>query len=255
MIGLNMRFDVYRPVSGADDAFGGSSVTYTLVISAMKGNLQGSLPDEEIVNLNPGMLTMRELTMTCRPGNSDVRENDVILIRHPSWSPYLNEYMRVTKVSYSNFTPRDRRKYIILTLVKTEEAVVETYVPEAPTNIGFSSGEIGDVDQVTLEILFSGNVQSADFTAGVTIKVNNVAVGVLSGTRQDPLNSLVYYIIDTTVDVNDTVSFEYDSGVGTIQDASNSAEIDSIAEQTIINYVGSHLRFDTEEDSIWLGVI
>jgi len=254
MQGLNIRFSIFRPINSPDDTYGGSVIVYTQIFSFLKGNLQANLLKEDIVAQNPGLRTDRIHRMTMRRGSLAIKENDVVRIDFPSWSPYLGKYFRVLKVSTSNFIPSDPRDYMILTLSVSEESHIETYVPDIIPTVSYSSGEIGDVGQYILEILFSGAVSATNFSLGVTVKINGVAVGIVSGTRQDPLTSLVYYELDTPVDINDEVTFEYSSGAGVIRDESGT-EIDSISAQTIINYVGSHFYFDTEESSMWIPII
>jgi hypothetical protein len=101
--------------------------------------------------------------------------------------------------------------------------------------------EIGDVGTTTLEVLFDEAVQSADFTAGVTIRINTVEQTILSGTLQGD-DRTVYYVIDTPADINDEITWEYSAASGDIQDAAGNALRD-VSTQTATNYIGSQLYF------------
>jgi hypothetical protein len=105
----------------------------------------------------------------------------------------------------------------------------------------YAAGQIGDVDTVTLEILFSEPVQAADFTAGVTIKVDTVSQVITSGTLQGD-NQTVYYVIPA-VDVNDTITWEYAQAAGGIQDLAG-APLADVSAQAAINYIGSQFYFN-----------
>ena len=108
--------------------------------------------------------------------------------------------------------------------------------------VSYSGSEIGDTDTVTIEVLFSTTVSASDFTAGVTIKKNTVAQTILSGTLQ-PDNRTVFYVVDTAADINDALTWEYDSGTGNI------VGLGDVTPQDVTNYIGSHLYFDTADDS------
>ena len=103
----------------------------------------------------------------------------------------------------------------------------------------YTSGEIGDVDTVTLEILFSEQVQSVDFADGVTIKVNTVSQAISSGTLQSG-NLLVYYVIPAC-DIDDTITWEYAGG--SIADLSGNA-LATVTAQTDTNYIGGQFYFN-----------
>ena len=105
----------------------------------------------------------------------------------------------------------------------------------------YSSGEIGDVNTVTLEITFDEPVKSADFTAGVTIKVNTVSQVITSGTLQVNLRT-VYYVIPAA-DINDVVTWEYSAAGGSISDLAGNL-LANVAAQTAINYIGSQFYFN-----------
>ena len=112
-------------------------------------------------------------------------------------------------------------------------------------NVRYSASEIGDTDTVTVEVLFSTTVSASDFTAGVTIKKNTVAQTILSGTLQGD-NRTVFYVVDTAADINDALTWEYDAGTGNIVGLGN------VTARDVTNYIGSHLYFDTADDSAHL---
>lgn len=126
----------------------------------------------------------------------------------------------------------------------------ETSVPAAVT---YGSGEIGDINQTTVEVTFTGNVNSPGlgYDAGVTIRVNAIAATILTATRQDPSNDLVHYVLSAAVDIDDVITFEYDDDFGDLEDDDTNPLAD-IASSPVTNYVGSHYYFDTEESSAWV---
>ncbi|MEJ2189578.1 MAG: hypothetical protein P8Y93_09215 [Acidobacteriota bacterium] len=119
--------------------------------------------------------------------------------------------------------------------------------------LSLSSAEIGDVGTTTVEAQFSGNVNATDCAAGVTIKVNSVSQTISSGTRQAD-HSLVYFVITPAVDVDDTVTWEYDDDLGDYADDESNPMGDIVATPAK-NYVGSHLRFNVADDAVWVGAL
>lgn len=128
------------------------------------------------------------------------------------------------------------------------EAVVQVQVGGDQTDPEYSASEIGDVDSTTVEVTFSEEVNSSGgFDAGVTIRVNAVSQTISSATKQaDP--TVVHYVITPKIDINDSVTWEYDSGLGDIEDTSGNP-LGDVAAQAVTNYVGSHFYFDEQEDS------
>lgn len=116
--------------------------------------------------------------------------------------------------------------------------------------ITFSSGEEGDVDNNTVEITFSTNVNSpgADYAAGVTIKINAVAATINSADRQTD-HTLVYYVLDEDIDINDVVTWEYDDDFGDLEAETGGSDLADVEAQATTNYVGAHHYFDEEWDS------
>jgi len=121
--------------------------------------------------------------------------------------------------------------------------------------LGVRDAEIGDVGYTTVEVRFTGDVNSptADYVSGVTIRVNAIVRGIASGTRQ-PDNSLVYYVLVSQVDVNDTLTWEYDSLLGDMEDAFGNP-LGDVPATGCSNWVGSHLYFDTEDDCVWVAAV
>lgn len=106
----------------------------------------------------------------------------------------------------------------------------------------FSLSKIGDVTTATVEVQFNEPVQAADFTAGVTIKVNAAGVAIGSATLQ-PGQLAVYYVIAAPADINDVVTWEYSKAAGNITDIAGN-DLEDVAAQTVTNYIGSHLYFN-----------
>ena len=119
------------------------------------------------------------------------------------------------------------------------------------STLTYSAGEAGDVGTTTIEVQFSGNVTATDYKAGVTIKVNAVSQTINSGTRQAD-HRFVFFVLAAAVDVNDTITWEYDDDLGDYEDDLGDPMGD-ITAQNVTNLVGSHLYWDTADDAVWIG--
>ena len=97
----------------------------------------------------------------------------------------------------------------------------------------FASAEIGTVDAVTLVLTFSTEVASADFAAGVTIKVNTVSQTISSAVRQTD-QRVVHYVIPAVVN-GDTVTWEY--ATGDIVSAVDGSALEDVTAQEVTNNV------------------
>lgn len=119
------------------------------------------------------------------------------------------------------------------------------------SQITLSTSTIGDVATTVVEVTFTANVNAADYTAGPTIKANSVTQTINSATRQaNP--AIVHYTLSAALDVNDSITWEYDDDLGDYQDDYGLLLADVTATSTT-NYIGSHLYFDTADDAVWIG--
>lgn len=125
----------------------------------------------------------------------------------------------------------------------------------AASALAFSSGEIGDVDSVTVEGTFTGVVFSptSDYVSGFTIKVNAVSTTISSGTRQGDTTK-IHWVITPKIDIDDTVTVEYLDSAGDIEDTGGT-QMGDLAATAYTNYVGSLLYFDDEESSALVVVL
>jgi hypothetical protein len=116
-----------------------------------------------------------------------------------------------------------------------------------------SNGEIGDVALTTVEVRFNTDVVSPtdDYISGVTIKRNSVSQTISSATRQSN-HRLVHYVLDTDMDINDAITFEYDDDFGDYQIEDTGNDAGDIAAESMVNYIGSHLYFNRADSSGWL---
>jgi hypothetical protein len=100
----------------------------------------------------------------------------------------------------------------------------------------FSSAEIGTIDDKTAAVTFDTDVASDDFTAGVTIKVNDEAV-TISAAEQQTNHAITYYTITPAVEAGDVVTWEYAKASGHIVAESGGAALESVDPQTVTNNV------------------
>lgn len=105
----------------------------------------------------------------------------------------------------------------------------------APT---YLLGEVGDVADDTVVIVFTGDITSpsGDYDLGVTIRVNGVAATISSATLQ-PDGATIYYVLSAAVVADDLVTWAYDSGVGDLEGAVTGDPVATIAAQTVANNV------------------
>lgn len=118
------------------------------------------------------------------------------------------------------------------------------------STLAYDDGEEGDVDQDVVEVTFTALVFSptADYTTGVTIKVNGIAATINSSARQDPNTDLVHWTLSAEMDINDVVTWEYDGDVGDLEDQFGDPLGDITAKGTT-NFIGAHFYYDTEWSS------
>lgn len=116
-----------------------------------------------------------------------------------------------------------------------------------------AGAEAGDVGTTTIEVQFSQNVNSTDYKAGVTIKVNSISQTINTATRQAD-HRYVYYVIASAADADDAITWEYDSGAGDYQDDEGNPMGD-ISATAVTNYIGSHFYHDIADCSAWLGAV
>jgi len=118
--GMNIRFDIFRIAYGSDDSVGGAVITGTCQYADVMGRLQAEEPVQLL--LQQGLETPRTFTATIVPGTLDIRERDEVWVSEPHDHIYYHQYFRVVGVRYSNFTPRDPRNYMLLSLVRSVRA-------------------------------------------------------------------------------------------------------------------------------------
>lgn len=123
--GANIRFDFFRITYGNDDEVGGAVITGTCQYADVMGRLQSEQPQQLL--LQQGLETPRTFTATIFPGTLDIRERDECWVSEPHDHVYYHQYFRVVGVTYSNFTPRDPRSYLILSLMRSVRAHGNTF--------------------------------------------------------------------------------------------------------------------------------
>jgi hypothetical protein len=129
---------------------------------------------------------------------------------------------------------RGNGRLIVAVSARSDDTIPPEYV----------SGEIGDIDTSTVEIVFSKDVLAAgdDYSTGVTIKINGVAAVISSGTRQVD-NEIVRYVLSAPADINDVITWEYSDTTGLITNTDGEPML-SVSAQTVTNNIGSQLYFD-----------
>ena len=113
----------------------------------------------------------------------------------------------------------------------------------------YSSSEEGDVTNPTVVVTFNEAVNSDtdDYVTGLTIKVNSVTQTLSSGTRQSN-QALVYYVLATSADANDDITWEYSDALGNIEDLANN-QLGDVTAKIVTNNINTHVWFDNDADS------
>lgn len=122
MQGLNIRFEIIRFSYENDDEVGGAVVTGSVICCDLRGRIQASIIDDQLLMANPGLETDKIYTVTMQPGSQDIRERDYFRLTYPTNHVHYNEDMRIIKVIPSNFVPSDPRDYMILKLSRSERS-------------------------------------------------------------------------------------------------------------------------------------
>ncbi len=112
--------------------------------------------------------------------------------------------------------------------------------------------EVGSAGSSQVVVTFPVQVNGANFTDGVTIKINGVAATIVSAVRS-PVDVLTYTISEV-VGPTDVVTWEYDRSAGVMEDT-GSSPLQSFTPVTARNTVGSYLRFNDAKNSIHLAHI
>lgn len=118
--GFNLRFNIWRMDTASDDYVGGASVTGTVVHYNVRARFEG-IPAEQMFT-QQGLETRRTFRAVVGPGTLDIRERDEAEVVKPYDHPYLNDRFRINGVTYSNFTPRQHRSYIMLEMTRSVRA-------------------------------------------------------------------------------------------------------------------------------------
>lgn len=118
--------------------------------------------------------------------------------------------------------------------------LVSVYVPDT-TPPNYLSSAIGLSADDTVEVTFAEDVNSPSlgYDAGVTIKVNGGAATISSATRQVD-QSVVHYVIGSTPNQGDTVTWEYSIASGDIEDQANIPNaMGDVSAKSVTNYIGT----------------
>lgn len=119
--GSNIKGTVWRMTPGTDDYAGGVSITGTPIYNNLGARMQSN-PEEQVL-LQQGFTTLRTFNMIIHRGNLDIRERDEYEITFPPNHPYINDRFRIVGVRYSDLN--DNRRYMILSLIRSERAQTE----------------------------------------------------------------------------------------------------------------------------------
>ena len=149
-----------------------------------------------------------------------VKDPDRIYVRAGSVASYQAQGYRVEEIIYGSAA------------IVIRDAGGNLVFLDTPA---FSAAEIGAVAATTLVVTFTTEVSSADYAAGVTIKVDTVAAAIASATRQTN-HAVVHYIIPAVTSI-EVVTWEYDDLTGGIVSEQDSTPLDDVAAQTAINNV------------------
>lgn len=116
----------------------------------------------------------------------------------------------------------------------------------------FDSAEIGTVNASALDVTFDQDVSAADYSNGVTIKVNGAATSITSATRQSN-HAIVRYVIPVLWHGSgDAVTWEYASGSGNIIAESGATALGDVTAQSVTNNCEYAALLDLQADTLAL---
>lgn len=118
--GLNCLIDVWRMTEQDDDAIGGASISGSQQYTNVRGFIEEN--KEEQILLQQGLGTLKTFNCTVVPGTLNIYEKDQIEVVYPKWHQYYGNHFRVVNSRKSTQNPRDRRSYILLSLIRNVEA-------------------------------------------------------------------------------------------------------------------------------------
>lgn len=104
------------------------------------------------------------------------------------------------------------------------------YVPR------FVSATIGLLDALTVQVNLNRNVSAADFSDGVTIKVNDVAADIDSSSLEGNHAIIDYVLVDPVLPL-DVVTWEYSQAGGNIINEENSTPMEDVSPREVTNYI------------------
>lgn len=123
-----------------------------------------------------------------------------------------------------------------------------------PQEATFANGEVGNVAADTVVVNWTAGIISplADYTLGVTIKVNTIAATINSASR--PSTTQTRYVLSVAVVDGDIVTWEYNSGPGDLQTIATGNDVVTISEQSITNSLtsGNSLDFSQAANSMYV---
>ena len=104
----------------------------------------------------------------------------------------------------------------------------------------FSAGEIGLVDAYTVVVTFTRPVLASSYATGITIKKNTVSQTINSATRQAN-QAVVYFVLQDAASAGDTLTFEYNAGVGDYSNLAATKIMASLSAVSLVNNLGGSM--------------
>jgi len=145
---------------------------------------------------------------------------DAIYVHPGSVATYINNGYRVAQILYGS-------DQISIPLQDNNLVFLDTPA--------YVSAEVGTVAATKVVVTFSTEITSADYAAGVTIKVETVSKTISSATRQTD-HTVVHYVIPAVAN-GEAVTWEYAALTGVIASEVDGSPLDDVTAQSVTNNV------------------
>ena len=120
VLGLNVIGLIRKIDQSVDDISGGAMITGTVVHEGVRMRIQQQ-PEEQLL-VQQGLEIRKTFTALCTPVTLDIDERYEVEVTFPINYYLYGKPLRVINHRPADFTPSDRRNYVILTLQRSHKA-------------------------------------------------------------------------------------------------------------------------------------
>ena len=121
-------------------------------------------------------------------------------------------------------------------VARTNPPTPGCYDEPQPEKVYYLSSEIGGYGLDILEVTFTTVILASNYATGVTIKKGGVTQTIVSASRKAD-TKMVRYTLDSPAAEGDTVTWEYNSGVGDYSNSANTYNLTTYTAQSVTNNI------------------